>query len=150
MSPEEEWEGFLAKYLPSTAALATSLAEEMRALVPGAHEMVYDNYNFLVLGFGASERPSDAVLSLAVAPRWVSVCFLKGIELDDPAGVLTGEGNQVRSIRLHTRADIRRPEVVALIHQAVARSTPPFDPGRQRTMVVRSVSAKQRPRRPKD
>ena len=31
----------------------------IRRLVPGAVELVYDNYNFLVVGFCPSERASD-------------------------------------------------------------------------------------------
>ena len=30
--------------------------QEMRAIVPGAIELVYDNYNALVIGFGPTKR----------------------------------------------------------------------------------------------
>jgi len=39
--------------------------------------MVYDNYNFLVIGFSPTERPSEAIFSIAMSPRRVSLCFLQ-------------------------------------------------------------------------
>jgi hypothetical protein len=112
-------------------------------------ELVYDNYNALVVGFGATERASQAVLSLAVMPRWVTLCFLQGAALPDPHGLLRGEGNVVRNIRLGGAADIDRPEVRELIGLAVAASPTPFDRASPGRMVVKSISARQRPRRPK-
>jgi len=147
-SPEAQLEGFLSKYTPEMAAEAVAALERLRPQVPGAVEMVYDNYNALVVGFGATERPSEAVLSIAVMPRWVTLCFLQGATLPDPHGLLRGGGNVVRNIRLGSAADVDRPEVRELIALAVAGSQTPFDPARPRRMVIRSISAKQRPRRP--
>lgn len=146
--PEAQLEGFLAKYTPEVAAEAVAALERLRPQVPGAVEMVYDNYNALVVGFGATERPSEAVLSIAVMPRWVTLCFLQGAALPDPHGLLRGDGNVVRNLRLGSAADVDRPEVRELVALAVAGSKTPFDPARPGRMVIRSISAKQRPRRP--
>ena len=54
--------GFLARYSPAVAACARGVLVRLRKQVPGAVELVYDNYNALVVGFGATERASDAVL----------------------------------------------------------------------------------------
>ena len=147
-SPEAQLDGFLAKYTPEIAAQAVEALERLRPQVPGAVEMVYDNYNALVIGFGATERPSQAVLSIAVMPRWVTLCFLQGASLPDPHGLLRGAGNVVRNVRLGSSADIDRPEIRELIALAVAASQPPFDPAAPGSMVIKSISAKQRPRRP--
>jgi len=147
-SPEAQLEGFLAKYTPEVAAEAVAALERLRPQVPGAVEMVYDNYNALVVAFGATGRASEAVLSIAVMPRWVTLCFLQGATLPDPHGLLRGEGNVVRNIRLGSAADIDHPEIRELVALAVTRSKTPFDPSRPRRMVIRSISAKQRPRRP--
>src|SRR4051794_9843935 len=125
-SPEARLEGFLAKYTPEVAAEAVAALERLRPQVPGAVEMVYDNYNALVVGFGATERASEAVLSIAVMPRWVTLCFLQGAALPDPHGLLRGEGNVVRNLRLGSAADLDRPEVRELIGLAVAASPTPF------------------------
>src|SRR5436853_5352809 len=100
MDPQAELDGFLAKFAPEVEAQAHGLIARMRARLPGATIMVYDNYNALAIGFGASGKVSKAVLSLAVFPRWVTLCFLSGAGLPDTHGLLKGEGSQVRHIRL--------------------------------------------------
>jgi len=118
-------------------------------MVPGGTEFVYDNYNALVFGFGPSDRPSEAVLSLAIMPRWVTLCFLKGAKLRDPKKLLGGAGNIVRNIHLSSPRHLDDPDVRDLIDQSIAEAQPKFSgkTGKQRT-VIKSVSAKQRPRRP--
>jgi hypothetical protein len=147
-SPQAELDGFLAKYTPEVAAEAVAALDRLRPHVPGAVEMVYDNYNALVVGFGATERASEAVLSIAVMPRWVDLCFLVGADLPDPQGLLQGSGSVARHIVLKEAADIDSPAVRELIALAVARSPTPFDPASPGRMVIKSISAKQRPRRP--
>ena len=71
--------GFMSKYTPALAKEGRAVVAKMRKLLPGATQMVYDNWNFLVVGFGPSERVSDAVLSVAFAPRWIVLCFLQPI-----------------------------------------------------------------------
>ena len=122
----------------------------MRKLVPGAIEMVYDNYNALVIGLSPNQRPSDALFSIALYPKYVTLFFLNGASLDDPERLLLGSGRLVRSIRLVPDASaIDRPAVRALIAQAIAASDVPFNPTQRRTLVIRSISRKQRPRRPR-
>ncbi|MFL6843515.1 MAG: hypothetical protein ACJ8ER_01375 [Allosphingosinicella sp.] len=144
---QAQLDGFLAKFSPEVEAQAHDLVARMRARLPGATIMVYDNYNALAIGFGASGKVSRAVLSLAVFPRWVTLCFLFGAGLPDPHGLLSGKGSQVRHIRLADPALLDDPRVQALIDEAVARSEPPFDPAAKQELVIKSVSAKQRPRR---
>ena len=120
----------------------------MRRRLPGAIEFVYDNYNALVMGFGKTERPSDAIFSLVLYPRHVTLCFLEGALLPDPAGLLCGEGSRVRHIRLVDASTLDLPAVQHLMDEAVAESGVRFDAGGRRKMIVRAVSAKQRARRP--
>jgi hypothetical protein len=141
--------GFLGKYSPDLARSARAMRAWMRRRMPGGFEFVYDNYNFLVFGYGPCDRPSDAVLSLAVAPRWVTLCFLRGVDLHDPRGLLRGGGSLVRNIRLTGPGHLAEPDVEALISQAIARADPAFPGGGAPRTVIRSISAKQRPRRPR-
>jgi uncharacterized protein DUF1801 len=121
----------------------------MRRLTPGAIEFVYDNYNALVVGFGPTERPSDAILSIALYPRWVNLYFLDGALLDDPTGTLKGSGARVRTVRLSSAADLDAPSLRALIAQALAAADPPLNRRQPRKTIVRAVAAKQRSRRPR-
>jgi hypothetical protein len=84
MDAREQFEGFLSKYEPGVAAEAKKSLAKLRKLIPNAIEMVYDNYNALVVGFCPGMRPSEAIISIAVMPEWVSLCFLQGAKLPDP------------------------------------------------------------------
>ncbi len=145
-SPASQITGFLAKYEPGIARQALAVRRAMRALMRGAYELVYDNYNALVFGFSATERPSDAVLSVIVLPDHVTIGFLYGARLKDPGRVLKGGGNQVRSVRLESPADLALPKLKAVLTEALAASRVPFEK-RKGSTVVRSISVKQRPRR---
>ena len=108
--------------------------------------MAYDNYNFFVIGYGATNRPSEAVVSLAAQANRLSLCFLNGATLPDPARVLRGEGRQVRSVPLESAGDLERPEIQRLLTDAFARASAPLTGGAGR-LIIRSISRKQRPRR---
>jgi hypothetical protein len=108
--------------------------------------LVYDNYNFFVIAYGPTERPSDCFVSMAAAANGVGLCFLHGASLPDPNKILLGSGNQTRFIRLGSVDVLERPEVDALI-SAVAAQTKPMPASGRGKLIIRSVSAKQRPRR---
>src|SRR3954454_21493473 len=120
----------------------------MEALFPDAVQMVYDNYNFLVIGFGQTTRPSDALMSLAAHRRGVNLCFLqRGPELPDPEHLLRGSGTVVRTVALQAPEDLARPAVWALIDAASGLATVPLTASDGAQLIIKSVSAKQRPRR---
>jgi hypothetical protein len=145
---QAQLDNFLDKFTPEVADSARADLAAMRARLPGATILVYDNYNALAIGFGPSDRAGQAVLSLAVFPRWVTLCFLQGASLPDPEGRLKGDGSRVRHIRLAGPETLGDPYVDGLIAQAVARAEPPFDLAAEQRLVIKSISAKQRPRRP--
>ncbi|HYT76405.1 MAG TPA: DUF1801 domain-containing protein [Vicinamibacterales bacterium] len=140
---------FMAKYTPSIAKEGRAALARMRKLVPGAVEMVYDNWNGLVVGFGPTERASEAVVSILMLPNHVTLCFIQDAPaLPDPHRLLKGSGNVVRHLRLGSARDLEKPAVRDLVKAAVARSDVPFAPRRRRKLVIKSISKKQRPRRP--
>ena len=69
-------------------------------------QLVYDNYNALAIGFGPSERASEAIFSIVLYPRWVTLFFLQGAGLADPKRLLKGSGKVVRHIVLASAADL--------------------------------------------
>ena len=145
---QRQLDSFIDKFTPEVAALARALLDRMKARIPGAVIPVYDNYNALAIGFGPTDRVKHVVLSLAVMPRWVTLCFTWGVHLNDPDGLLNGGGNQVRHVRLMTSDALDDPRIEALIAQALANSSEPIDPARPHDLIIKSISAKQRPRRP--
>ena len=147
-APEAQLAAFLAKYTDEVAALGESILEEMRRLYPTAIELVYDNYNALAIGFCPTERPSEAIFSIALYPRWVSLFFLQSKGLPDPDRILQGSGSVAKHIVLSSPDMLHCPPVLDLMREAVESAKVPFDPKGSRRLIIRSVSAKQRPRRP--
>jgi hypothetical protein len=147
LSPARQMAGFVARYDPAVGRLVRATRAAMRKRFPTAFELVYDNYQFLAIGYSASERASDCVASLAVSPKGVALSFYYGSTLPDPQGILQGSGNQNRFIRLTSAATLAQPAVAKLIKAAIAQARTPLPAsGRGRT-IIKSVSARQRPRR---
>ena len=147
-SPEKQLASFLAKYSPEIAGLARAARRKMRKRYPTALELVYDNYNALAIGYAPSERASEGIFSIALFPRWVSLFFLQAKGLPDPQKKLQGNGTVAKHIVLPSPEFLDDPAVSALMQNAVARAAIPFDPRGKHRLIIKSVSAKQRPRRP--
>ncbi len=139
--------GFIAKFEPKHQTLIRAVRKQLRKRFPTAYELVYDNYNFFVIGYGPTERPSDAILSMTAGANGVGLCFIRGASLPDPDKILLGSGNQTRFIRLESVSVLARPEVEALFDAAVAMATTRMRASGRGVLIIRSVSAKQRPRR---
>jgi len=146
-SAEARLTGFIAKFEPANQKLIRSTRRALRKRFPTATELVYDNYNFFVIGYSPTERPSDAIVSIAAAKNGVGVCFIHGAKLRDPTKLLNGSGKQTRFLRVPSASILSRPDVNALFAQAVANSRPKFENAGRGKLVIRSISAKQRPRR---
>ena len=144
---QRQLDSFIDKFSPDVAARTRVELGRMRALLPCAIEMVYDNYNALAIGFGPSERASEAIFSLAVFPRWVTLCFLQGARIADPDKLLNGNGNQVRHIRLTNPDRLLSPELRTLMLAALAGARVPLSAYTKHRVIIKSISAKQRSRR---
>jgi hypothetical protein len=149
MTPRQELDGFLAKYDPAIARIAKAVLAAMRRRLPGAIELVYDNYNALAIGFATGDRVRDVVFSIAVYPRWVTLFFFKdGARLPDPHGVLRGKGAQVRHVVLEEgAATLDEPAIRELMRVALDRHGWTPTRGARGSIVIKSVAPKQRPRR---
>ena len=118
--PEGRLRQFIEKFEPDQQALICAIRRKLRKRFPTGTELAYDNYNFFVIGYSPTERPSDAIVSIAAAANGVGLCFIQGARLPDPQKVLVGSGKQTRFIRLPSAAVLDRPEVKALLAAAAA------------------------------
>jgi len=144
---EAQVEAFIARFMPEIAERVRAARSVLRGRLPGATELVYDNYNGLAIGYGQGDKTSEAVFSLAIYPRNVLLYFLPGVGLPDPEGLLQGEGKLGRYVCLKHVGVLRRLAQIALIEAALDRAKRPLPPEGGRT-IVKSISARQRPRRP--
>jgi hypothetical protein len=119
----------------------------LRRRLPAANELVYDNYNFFVIGYCTTERPSDCIVSIAAGANGVGLSFYRGASLPDPHKLLLGSGAQNRFIRLGSAKMLADTRVEALIAAAVAQAKTPLSSQSKGKLIIRSISAKQRPRR---
>jgi len=144
---EKALDGFITRFGEADQRLIRAVRKAMRKRLPAANELVYDNYNFLVIGYGPDERPSNAIFSIAARANGVGLCFIRGAGLHDPHHLLQGSGNQTRFIRLESVATLARPEVEALMAEAIRRSKVPLPVAGKGKLIIRSVSARRRPRK---
>jgi len=145
--PEKQLQSFIGKFEPPHQAIIRAARKKLRKRFPTATELVYDNYNFFVVGFGPNDRPSDCIVTIAAAANGVGLCFVRGTSLPDPNKVLLGSGKQTRFVRLPSASVLDQPAVQALLTVAAERAQSSLPASGGGKLVIRSVSAKQRPRR---
>ena len=146
-SGQQQVVGFIKKFDSKNAALIRSVRKVLRKRLPTANELVYDNYNFFVIGYCSTDRPSDCILSIAAGATGVGLSFYHGATLPDPHRLLLGSGSQNRFIRIESAATLTRPEVEELIAAAIAQAERPLPLSGTGKLVIRSISKKQKPRR---
>src|SRR4051794_100420 len=146
-TPAKQLASFIAKFDPAVARLIRSARSKLRKRLPRTIEQVYDNFNFLAIGYCATERTSDCIVSLACAANGVALSFYNGASLPDPQKILLGSGKQNRFIRLETAKTLGEPAVESLLHAAIAQAKAPLSKSAKGYTLIKSISAKQRPRR---
>jgi ethanolamine utilization protein EutA (predicted chaperonin) len=149
-SPASDLNRFIARYTPNIAKLARGSLARMRKRLPTAHQLVYDNYNACGIGFGPTERASDVIFSIVLYPRRVSLFFLQAMksDLEDRQKLLQGSGSLVRFIPLESPSQIDSAAVQRLMKQALIAAKVPLSRTGKGKLIIKSVSARQRSRRP--
>lgn len=146
-SAEAQLRSFITKFEPKDQRLIRAVRAAVRKRFPTANELVWDNYNFFVIGYSPTERPTDAIVSIAARANGVGLCFIHGRGLPDPQKLLLGAGKQTRFIRVESARLLTDPDVEALLAAAVERATTPLPHTGRGRLLIRSVATKQRPRR---
>lgn len=147
LTPARQLAVFLAKFEPAHAKLIRDCRKELQKLMPTAYELVYDNYNFFVIGYCSTPRASDCIVSIAAAANGIGLSFYRGASLADPDRLLQGSGKQNRFLRLPTTAILRSSPVLALIRSAISQAAVPMPVSGGGELIIKSISAKQRPRK---
>jgi hypothetical protein len=146
-SPTAQLTEFVGRYDPAVAKLVHSTRRALRKQMPTAIEQVYDGYNFIAIGFCTTERTSDCIASLAVSAKGVALSFYHGASLADPDKILLGTGKQNRFVRLENPKTLAQPAVQLLLREAIAGASTPLPASGKGYTMIKSVAAKQRPRR---
>jgi len=144
---EAQLRSFIDKFAPADQKLIRSVRAAVRKRFPTANELVWDNYNFFVIGYSPTERPTDSIVSIAARANGVGLCFIHGALLNDPKKLLLGSGKQTRFIRVESADMLSHPDVELLVAAAIDRAKVQLPVSRRGRLIIRSVAAKQRPRR---
>jgi hypothetical protein len=109
---------FLKPYDPEIRELALDLRALVLEEMAPCYENIYDAYSAVAIGYGTSERFSDGIFHIAVYSKHVNLGFNEGAGLDDPKGLLQGNGNRIRHITIKSREDLQRPVIRSYIRRA--------------------------------
>jgi hypothetical protein len=139
----------LADYAPEISRRMAAARRKLRARIPRGFELLYDNYNGVGIGYGATQKYSAPVVSLFAFPRWVTLFFLYGATLDDPHKLLEGTGSRVRSIRIESADVLDDFRVGALLEQALRRDGAAFAAAPRLRASFQSVARVRRRRAPR-
>jgi hypothetical protein len=143
----QQLESFIGKFGAEDQRLIRAVRSALRKRFPTANELVWDNYNFFVIGYSPTERPADSIVSIAARANGVGLCFIEGASLPDPHNLLLGSGKQTRFIRLESASRLADPEVEELIAEAIKKAKVPLSSTGRGKLIIRSIAVKQRPRR---
>jgi len=141
LTPEKQLAEYIANLAPDRAREMRAARKKMRALLPGATEIVYDYGFSLVIAYGPNDKAWLAIFALSARADRVDLFLTQGPKLPDPTKRLHGSGKIVRGIRLETAKTIDEPDVRALIDAALKRAKTPVDPGATHQIIFRPKRA---------
>jgi hypothetical protein len=142
--PDPEHLNLLLPYGEPIRKLALATRELILEEAPEASEFVYEVYT-IADHFTFTERPGDAFVFTTTHANWVNLGFNFGSQLPDPRGLLRGEGQWIRHVRIRQAADLEVRGVRELVRAAVAQAErPEGNRGKPRTVVRKAQSGKKR------
>jgi hypothetical protein len=144
---EAELRRLVTRFAPAHRRLIGAVRRWLRQRLPTAHEVVYEYTDFLVISHSPSEHGYEGVFATRASADGVKFYFNQAKGLPDPEKLLQGSGSQARWIHLEGASTLARPAVASLIAEAIARNRVPFARTGRGPVILRSASAKRRPRR---
>lgn len=137
---------FIGRFDPPVQRLIRATRAALKTAYPTAHQLVYDGYNALAIGFCSAPRASACLASVAAYARGVNLYFYYGKRLPDPTGRLEGSGNQGRFVRVTSPAVLKEPAVRKLLAAAAKDITPPLPRTGKGTLLIKAAATKRRSR----
>lgn len=116
--PGEDLIRLLSEFDLSVGELALELRSMVLREAPAAIERMFRVYA-LVFWYSLTGKMNDAFCHVVVYTKGVNLMFSRGAELDDPDGVLVGEGKIIRHIKVRRREDLKNPNLRKFIRAAL-------------------------------
>ena len=111
MKRYDSFAAYAADQSPKNRAMIRALRTLVKRTAPELRESVK-------WGNGCWIKGDDLVAFVYSRPEYLEFGFFAGSDLDDPAGLLEGQGAYVRHVKMRTPADTRRAAVARLLRQA--------------------------------
>jgi hypothetical protein len=143
--PTEELIRLLSRFDLSVGELALALRQMLLEEAPAAKEKLFDGYA-LAMSYSFTDRWMDGFCHIAVYTRHVNLGFNRGAELDDPEGVLAGDGKIIRHIKILSAADLKRPHLRRFVRAAIRnwKEDRPDKPSRARAKAGEPSASKRK------
>ena len=110
---------FLYEYVPPTQSLALGARTLVLSELAPCHEYIFKMRSKMVMLYGPTKRViADAICSINVLARHVTLVFHHGARLRDPDALLRGGGKRMRHVVLKTQADLDSAALRRLIREA--------------------------------
>ena len=142
--PTEDLIRELSQFDLSVGELALALREMVLEEAPAAVEKLVRVYA-LVFWYSLTGRMSDAFCQVVVYSKGVNLMFNRGAELEDPDGVLVGEGKIIRHIKVRRPEDLKTPYLRKFIRAALKHAK---SIAREKELAGRSTKRAPAKRRP--
>ncbi len=115
---------FLKRFSSEIQSIVLQLREFVWDLYPQANELIYDNYNALAFGWSPTDKVGHTFCSIAVgrSSKNIHFGFYWGSEIQDPKGILLGEGNQYRYILVEDFDAFPKAYIKKLVKEAYQNS----------------------------
>jgi hypothetical protein len=104
---------FLAGYPPQIAAICQRLRALVEQAAPDAREVLVARHNHIA--YALSDRPSERIVYICPMREWARLGFYYGGALDDPAGLLEGEGKRLRHVKAPTQEQAEAAALAPLL-----------------------------------
>lgn len=145
-TPAARLQAFMERFDPGYRKFIGSVRAALRKRLPTANELVYDYRTFIVITYSPTDKPMEAIVSLAARPEGVSLYFNNSPRLPDPKQLLQGSGKQARYIGIESANRLKHPDVEALIAGAIKLAGVPLPATGRGQLIIRTDSEKKRPR----
>ena len=136
---------YLAPFADDVVEIVHRLRTRLLAVIPNAHEFVWDATNAVSLVYTPSTRWQDGVCHIAVYSKHANLGFNDGASLDDPLDILRGTGSRIRHVTFRSAEEVEALWVDDYLRAALANAHVPPGMGDGGTTVRASAGAKRRP-----
>ena len=144
LSPEAELRSYIQNLNPKNQKLFRSVRAAVRKRFPTAHELAYDYSSHVVIAYSSTDRAIDAIVAIAGRADGVRLYLMRGPQLPDPKGLLSGSGKETRFVQVEAASQLAHRDVKALMAAAVSKSAVPLPSKGKGGLIIKLTAAKKR------